>query len=143
MQRKKIDVDVIRDILDAARAGYPDSAFIKSLSVQYEERGGLSKKQLEGLYAKSLRLKDIPPQKMATLNAVIQNKPTRFKSEKPAPKPLFEKDELTGKIIADILARYPDHKRVLYLNAKYSRNEPLAAAEITKLEKFRKLLLKD
>jgi hypothetical protein len=49
MFRKKIDVDVVKDILEAARAAFPNSVFIQSLSQQYEERGGLSKKQLEGL----------------------------------------------------------------------------------------------
>jgi len=142
VQRKKIDVDVVRDILTAAVAGYPGNAFLESLSAQYEERGGLSKKQLEGLHAKSLKLATIPPQKLATLEAIIRKRPTRYKTEKPVTKPPREKDEAPGRVIAAILERYPSHKRVLYLQARQANDEPLTPAEIEELEKFRKLLLK-
>ncbi len=53
MERKKPGVDVVKDLLEHALIAYPDSTFIKSLSFQYEERGGLSKKQLDGLYKKA------------------------------------------------------------------------------------------
>jgi hypothetical protein len=141
--RKKIDVDVVRDVLEAAVAGYPNNAFVKSLLRQYDERGGLSRKQLEGLHAKALKLNSIPPQKLATLDAIIQKKPVRTRSEKPEPKPLFEKDEATGRTIADILAKYPSHKRVLFLQAKHAGNDTLTPVELDELAKFRKLLLKD
>ena len=36
--------------LSKAEIAFPASAFIKSLHQQYLNRGGLSKKQLEGLY---------------------------------------------------------------------------------------------
>jgi hypothetical protein len=142
IQRKKIDVDVIRDILKAAVAAIPENAFLKSLALQYEEKGGLSKKQLEGLHAKSLKIDTVPRHKLATLNAIIQQRPSRFKTEKPIAKPLFEKDNAKGEVISAILEKYPGHKRVLYFHAKYSRNEPLSTTESDELEKFRKLLLK-
>jgi len=141
LQRKKLDVDVVRDVLEAAVAGYPDNEFVKSLHRQYDERGGLSRKQMEGLLAKSRKLTLIPPQKLATLEAIIQKKPVRTKSEKPAPKPLFEKDEATAKVIADILAKFPAHKRVLFLKAKQEKNEPLNPTEVDELTRFAKLLL--
>jgi hypothetical protein len=141
--RKKIDVDVVRDVLDAAVAGYPDNAFVKSLLRQYDERGGLSRKQLEGLHAKALKLNSIPPQKLATLEAIIQRKPVKSRSEKPAPSPLFEKDEAAGRIIADLLEKFPAHKRVLFLQAKHAGNETLTPVELDELAKFRKLLLKE
>ncbi len=87
MFRKKIDVDVVSDVLKATLSAYPDSVFIKSLSFQYEERGGLSKKQLEGLHKKALKVKTIPPGKLATLDAEILKRPTRFKSTIPPPNP--------------------------------------------------------
>ena len=142
LQRKKLDVDVVRDVLEAAVAGYPDNEFVKSLQRQYEERGGLSRKQMEGLLAKSRKLTSIPPQKLATLDAIIQKKPFRTKSEKPAPKPHFEKDEATTRIISDILTKYPAHKRVLFLKAKHDKNEPLNPSEVDELARFAKLLLK-
>ena len=55
MQRKKPDVDVVNDVLLKAIAAYPENAFVKSLHYQYHERGGLSKKQLEGLFQKGSR----------------------------------------------------------------------------------------
>lgn len=140
MIRKKIDVDIVKDILEAARAAFPNSVFIQSLSQQYEERGGLSKKQLEGLYKKAENIQDLPVGKLATLEALILKRPTRFKSAPPAPKPLYSKDERLGEMINAILAKYPQHKRVVFFQAKYNNNESLNATEITELEKFQKLL---
>lgn len=142
LQKKKIDVDVIKDVLEAMLAARPDSTFIKSLSHQYEERGGLSKKQLEGLYQKALKVESIPDGKLATLEAVIMKKPTRYKSAPPPPKPLYQKDEHVGQMIEAILAKYPQHKRVLFFQVKYNNNETLTPPEITELEKFNRMLSK-
>jgi hypothetical protein len=138
--RKKIDVDIIKDILEAAQAAYPNSVFVQSLARQYEERGGLSKKQLEGLFGKARKIKGLPPGKLATLEAMILKRPTRYKSAPPPPKPLYTKDEKTGELIGAILAKYPQHKRVLFFQSKYNNNESLSAAELAELEKFQKLL---
>jgi hypothetical protein len=142
IQKKKIDVDVIKDVLEAMLAARPDSTFIKSLSHQYEERGGLSKKQLEGLYQKAQKVESIPDGKLATLEAVIMKKPTRYKSAPPPPKPLYSKDEHVGQMIEAILAKYPQHKRVLFFQVKYNNNETLTPPEITELEKFNRMLSK-
>ena len=53
MQRKKPEVDVVLQILQASLEAQPSSSFLQSLLFQYQERGGLSKKQLEGLHAKA------------------------------------------------------------------------------------------
>src|SRR5215510_722426 len=135
MYRKKLDVDIILEVLNAAMIAYPSSTFIQSLLFQYQERGGLSKKQLEGLYKKAEKIKTIPPNWLATLEAEILKRPTRFKSTPPPPKPLYEKDEKTGSIIEAILEKYPQHKRVLFFQSKYKNNESLSAAEIAELEK--------
>jgi hypothetical protein len=140
MIRKKIDVDIVKDILEAAMVTFPHSEFVKSLAQQYEERGGLSKKQLEGLFGKAQKIESLPVGKLATLEAMILKKPTRYKSAPPTHKPLYEKDEYIGELIGNILAKYPQHKRVLFFQAKYNNNESLSATEITELEKFRKLL---
>ena len=141
MYRKKPDVDIISDVLKASREAYPNSSFVQSLSVQYEERGGLSKKQLEGLYKKAEKIRAIPPNWLATLEAEILKRPTRFKSTAPPPKPLYEKNEKTGGIIDAILKKYPLHKRVLFFQSKYQNNQSLSATELAELEKFQKLLL--
>lgn len=141
MYRKKPDVDVISDILQATLLAYPRSVFIQSLCHQYQERGGLSKKQLEGLYGKASKVKEIPAGKLATLEAVILKKPTRYKSTPPPPAPLYAKqEERLLDMINQILAKYPQHKRVVFFKVKYDNNETLSPAEVTELEKFSKLL---
>lgn len=142
MQRKKADVDVIRDVLQQMVAARPDSTFIKSLAFQYEERGGLSKKQLEGLMQKALKVPEIPEHKIATLEAIILKKPTRERAAASAPTAFFTKDETIGAIINAILEKYPQHKQVLFLKAKYENNEILSPAEITDLKRLEKVLKK-
>lgn len=142
MYRKKPDVDVIKDLLELVLVAKPASAFVKSLLFQYEERGGLSKKQLEGLYSKAAKIDSIPANKLATLEAVILRRPNRYKSALPENTPLYVKDDTTGQIINAILEKYPQHKRVLFFKTKYDNNEPLQAAEKAELERFSKLLLR-
>lgn len=140
MYRKKPDVDVIKDVLKAALEAYPASVFIQSLLFQYEERGGLSKKQLQGLHQKASKVKDIPAGKLATLEAEILKRPTRYKSAPPPPQPLYTKNEAIGEMIEAILAKYPQHKRVVFFRTKYVNNEVLSPADITEIERFYKLL---
>ena len=143
MYRKKPGIDVVRDLLELALEAYPGSTFIISLSFQYEERGGLSKKQLEGLYKKASKVKTIPAAKLATLEAMIRERPSRYKSNLPENSPLYSKDSKTGQLIHEILGKYPEHKRVLFFKAKFDNNETLSTAEIAELERFHKLLLKN
>lgn len=136
------DVDIISDVLSAAMKAFPHSDFIQSLSHQYLVRGGLSKKQLQGLHGKASRIENFPPGKLATLEAMILKRPTRYKSERPAISPLYSRDEQQGILITEILEKFPQHKRVLYLQMKYKNNESFTPAEIKELEKFHKLLVK-
>ena len=140
MTRIKPDVDIILDILKAVLEAQPLSSFTQSLLNQYQERGGLSKKQLEGLYSKAAKVKTIPPGKLATLEAIILRKHSKHKSELPANTPLYVRDDKTGEMITAILAKYPGHKRVLFFKTKYDNNEMLSPADISELGKFYKLL---
>lgn len=140
MQRLKPEVDIVLNILKAVLEAQPLSTFTQSLLYQYQERGGLSKKQLEGLYSKATKVKNIPPGNLATLEAIILRKHSKHKSELPANAPLYEKDEVAGKLILSILQKYPEHKRVLFLKSKYDNNELLTATELSDLQKFNKLL---
>lgn len=142
MHRKRPDVDIIKDLLEMVLASNPSSEFIRSLSYQYEERGGLSKKQLEGLYKKAEKVKAIPAGKLATLEAMILKRPNRYKSPLPESSPLYTKDPRTGEMISAILEKYPQHKRVVFFKAKYDNNELLSPAEMTELERFHKILIK-
>ncbi len=134
------DVDVIRDILEQTEIAFPASSFVKSIHQQYLNRGGLSKKQLEGLYQMAQKVNTIPVGKLSTLEAIILKKPTRYKSEKPAPAPLYKKDDELGQKMEAILEKYPQHKRVLFLKVKYENNEVFSSTELAELERFYKLL---
>lgn len=135
------DVDITLDILKAMLVARPDSDFIKSLYNQYCNRGGLSKKQLEGLHSKASKTDVISPGKLATLEAIIKKKATRYKSEAPVIVPVPQKDESLGESLNAILAKYPQHKRILFLQSKYNNNDAISVAEITEVEKLKKLLL--
>lgn len=121
---------------------HPDSVFVNSLYQQYCNRGGLSKKQLEGLHSKALKTANISQGKLATLEAIIKKKPTRERAAATISAPLPAKDEAVGKTLSAILAKYPQHKRLLFLQSKYNNNENISAIEIAEIEKFSKLLLK-
>jgi hypothetical protein len=138
--KKPFDVDIVNEVLEACILAYPISSFIISIYQQYQKRGSLSKKQLQGLYGKASAVKNIPEAKLATLEAMIKKMPTRFKSELPEIKPLYEKEKATGELIESILTKYPQHKRVLFLQSKYNNNQPLSAIEIDELKKFKQVL---
>jgi hypothetical protein len=142
MQQKKPDVDVILDVLKACLMRYPESTFVNSLHQQYQERGFLTKKQLEGLHSKAGKAVDMPPGKLATLEAIIKKLPNRFKSEAPAnPTPIYEKVIPIRIFIAAILEKHPTHKRILEFKAKYETNTPLTTHELTELQKFYKMFV--
>ncbi|MGG9970716.1 hypothetical protein ACQ33O_02885 [Ferruginibacter sp. SUN002] len=142
MARINPDVDIVMDILKATLEANPTSTFVSSLLFQYQERGGLSKKQLEGLQHKALKVPTIPPGKMATLEAIILKKPTKERAPAKITAPIFTKDTVLEKLLTDILEKYPQHKRVLFLKTKFDNNEAIAATEKAEVEKFHKLLIK-
>lgn len=136
MQRTNPEIDIILDVLNAVLKEKPDSVFVSSLHQQYCERGGLSRKQLEGLHSKASKIPGIHPGKMATLEAIIKKKPTKYRSEAPKEVANIAKDEHAGKMIDFILEKFPEHKRVLFLKLRFDNNEPLSATETSELEKF-------
>jgi hypothetical protein len=140
MNIKKPKIDIINDLLEDCILAYPVSSFVISLYKQYQERGSLSKKQLQGLHSKASKITDVSIGKLGTLEAIIKRMPTRYKSELPPPAPIFEKDQEAGLLIETILQKYPQHKRVLFLNAKYDNNEILSTIEISELRKFKQLI---
>jgi hypothetical protein len=140
MARIRIDVDIIMDILQSVVRAQPDSTFAKSLLHQYQERGGLSKKQLQGLLAKASKVTGIPSNKLATLEAIILKKPTRYRSQLPAIPKEEEKDQTMREALDAILKKYPQHKRVLFLKSKFDNREPLSSSEMAEIDRFSKLL---
>src|SRR5688572_3871162 len=140
MEKKKPEIDIINEVLEACILAYPISSFIISLYKQYQQRGSLSKKQLQGLYSKAETAGTIPAGKMATLEALIKKMPTRYKSEAPPIAPLYQKEEGHGQLIEAILTRYPEHKRVLFLKAKYYNNEVLSTQDVADLKRFQQAI---
>lgn len=142
MHRINPDIDIIADLLNAVLKARPTDEFCRSLLHQYQERGGLSKKQLEGLLGKASKFTDVPPGKLATLEAIILKKHTNHRSAvATVVKEADAKDE-TPALISAILQKYPAHKRVLYFKLKADKNEPFTTLEKDELLKFSKILLK-
>jgi disulfide oxidoreductase YuzD len=140
--RTNPDMDIVAYMLEAVLKAKPDDTFCKSIQMQYMERGGLSKKQLEGLQGKAQRIEGIHPGKLATLEAIIKKKHVTHRSTVTIVKIENEKDDAAEKMINEILEKYPAHKRVLLFKTKFLKDGNLALAEKAELEKFHKLLIK-
>ncbi|HUQ67285.1 MAG TPA: hypothetical protein VM101_14075 [Flavitalea sp.] len=139
---KKPEIDSINVLLEECIMAFPVSSFIISLYKQYQQRGSLSKKQLQGLYDKASGIKDLSPGKLAAVEAIIKRMPTRYKSAIPENKPLYEKDAATGEMITFILLKNPSHKRALFLKSKFDNNETLTPSEISEVKKFMQVFSK-
>ena len=135
-------MDVLLDILKEMVKAHPDSVFVNSLHQQYCNRGGLSKKQLEGLHSKACKTATISQGKLATLEAIIKKKPTRERAAATISASLPEKNLALGNSLAAILQKYPQHKRILFLKSKFDSNENITPQEIEEVERLKKLLLK-
>jgi len=140
MKQEVKKIDVINRLLEDCIPAYPVSSFIIGIYQQYQRRGWLTKRQLQGLYEKASAISDMAPEKLAALEAIIRKMPNRHRSDLPQIKPLYKKDESIGESINAILAKYPQHKRVLFFQSKYQNNEQLSAAEVTELNKFKTIL---
>ena len=138
----KKKVDVIDKVLEACYQYNKDAIFVMSLMHQYEERGSLSKKQLEGLVAKARKVPDMPVGWLASVEAIILKMPTRDKTPVDLNKQVatdpYEKwiDQCK-----EILQRYPGHKRVVYFDALLQQRKPFSSVEQQELEKFYRLLI--
>lgn len=139
---KKQGIDIINKVLEACYDADKDSLFIMSLMHQYEDRGWLTKKQLEGLHSKASKLTDIAPGWLATIEAMIAKLPTRDKTPLTIKQSSVVKDETSAQQLADILTKYPQHKAVLLLQSIFQKEHSLSDAEKSSLQKFYKLLVK-
>lgn len=139
---KKKKIDVIDKLLEACYQHNKDALFIMSLMHQYEERGSLSKKQLEGLLLKAKKINDIPAGIIAAVEAIVLKMPTRDKT--PLGDTSNKKPETDNKwptFIEQLLEKYPGHKRVLFLKAQLDQRKTLSPAEQQEIEKFYQLLI--
>jgi hypothetical protein len=140
---KKKLIDVIDKILDACYQHNSDALFILSLMHQYEERGSLSKKQLQGLLQKASKIPDMPANWLGTLEAIILKMPDRHKIAKEST-PLANLSQQSNtqylSVIASILQKYPQHKGALLLQTKCNLQQPLSNEEKGQLKQWEKLL---
>ncbi len=143
MNRINPDIDIVADIIEAVLAAKPDDAFCKSIRIQYMERGGLSKKQLEGLQGKAARVPGIPPGKLATLEAIIKKKHVTHRSEATITATVKTNDEEAGKMITEILSKFPQHKSVVLFKTFFDKEGILGTADKEELVKFYKILITD
>ena len=143
MQRINPDIDIVAYILDEVLKAKPDDAFCKSIYIQYMERGGLSKKQLEGLQGKAQRIEGIHPGKLATLEAIIKKKHVTHRSEVTVMQHEKKTDVEAGNMIEEILSKFPQHKRVVLFKAFFDIDQILGTAEKEELIKFYKILITD
>ena len=141
MEKKK-GPDVIDKILDACYQANKNALFTMSLMHQYEDRGFLTKGQLEGLYNKASSIEDMPVAWLATLEATIAKLPNRDKTPIQTKVAIEKiKDDAIEKKLATILASYPQHKAVLGLKFKFDKQAELQPNEQKELEKFYTLLI--
>ena len=146
MLPKNKRIDVIDKLLALCYAHNKDALFIMSLMHQYEERGSLSKKQLQGLLLKAQKIKEIPAHQIAAVEAIVLKMPNRDKT--PLQKTTPANKGAEAQIIAalaqteQILAVYSSHKQVLLLRSKLMSNQTLTPQEQTDLTKFVKILVK-
>ncbi|MBL0883708.1 MAG: hypothetical protein IBJ16_10255 [Chitinophagaceae bacterium] len=138
----KKKVDVIDKVLEACYQYNKDALFVMSLMHQYEERGSLSKKQLEGLVAKARKVPDMPVGWLAAVEAIILKMPTRDKTPIDLNKQtVTDPYEKWANQCKAILQRYPGHKRVVYFDDLLQQHKPFSSIEQQELEKFYKLLI--
>ena len=146
MPSKNKKIDVIDKLLSLCYAHNKDALFIMSLMHQYEERGSLSKKQLQGLLLKAQKIKEIPAHQIAAVEAIVLKMPTRDKT--PVQKTTPAISEAEAHIVAaraqteQVLALYPSHKQVLLLRSKLMSHQSLTTQEQADLTKFVKILVK-
>jgi hypothetical protein len=146
MLSKNKKIDVIDKLLSLCYAHNKDALFIMSLMHQYEERGSLSKKQLQGLLLKAQKIKEIPAHQIAAVEAIVLKMPNRDKT--PVQKTTPAISEAEAQIAAartqteQVLAVYPSHKQVLLLRSKLMSHQSLTPQEQADLTKFVKILVK-
>jgi hypothetical protein len=135
-------MDVLLKILEQMKETIPNNRFINGLHDQYCNIGGLSKKQMEGLYIKAKESGIVSHAHLATLEAMTKKKVTRQKSEKVTKAPEYYKGQDILHAVEKILERFPQHKMALFLQTKIKNKQPVSDAEINEVNRLFKLLIK-
>jgi len=133
-------MDILLNILTRMQELNP-SEFTVSLEKFYRKHGGLSKKQMEGLYARASKTEGVPAPWLATLEAIIRKK--HSKQHSVAPSSIEEEKDLeSAELIKNILAKYPAHKAILSIQTSLEKKGKLSLQEKDELKRFASILLK-
>jgi hypothetical protein len=142
MQIKKDGLDFVEKILTACYNSNKDDLFVMSLMHQYEDRGFLTKGQLQGLFYKAEKVRELPVGLLATLAATLSKLPTREKKDAPIIISEVKKDEETENKLNEILAKYPQHKAVIGMHNNFKKYDKITSTEKLELDRIYKFLLK-
>ncbi len=142
MQIKKDGLDFVEKILTACYNSNKDDLFVMSLMHQYEDRGFLTKGQLQGLFYKAEKITDLPAGLLATLQVTLSKLPTREKKDAPIIISEVKKDAETENKLNEILAKYPQHKAVIGMHNNFDKHDKLTSTEKLELDRIYKLLFK-
>ena len=142
MEIKKGSLDFVEKILTACYNSNKDDLFVMSLMHQYEDRGFLTKGQLQGLFYKAEKVADLSAGLLATLERAISKLPTKEKKNAPIVLKEEKKDEETENKLNEILAKYPQHKAVLGLQNNFKKYDKLNSNELNELKRLYKLFIK-
>jgi hypothetical protein len=134
------NIDVISKLLAEVIIARPNDEFCKSIQQQYFERGGLSKKQLEGLLGKAQKITSIAPAKLATLEAIIKRKHVTHKSMATITAIEQKTDEENSKKLDAILSKYPQHKAAIFLKNELVKTGQLTVEQKADVARFCKAL---
>lgn len=142
MEKKKDSIDFVEKILTVCYNNNKNDLFVMSLMNQYEDRGFLTKGQLQGLFYKAEKVDDLQPGLLATLEATLSKLPTKTKSEKPEIITEVKRDVETESKLKTILDKFPQHKAIIGLQNNFNKFDKLSSAEKLELDRFYKLLIK-
>ena len=142
MEKKKDSIDFVEKILTTCYNNNKNDLFVMSLMNQYEDRGFLTKGQLQGLFYKAEKVEDLQPGLLATLQATLSKLPTKIKSEKPEIITEVKRDVETENKLKNILDKFPQHKAIIGLQNNFNKFDKLSSTEKMELDRFYKLLIK-
>jgi hypothetical protein len=141
MQIKKGNIDFVDKILACCYEHFKlQDLTLLSLMHQYEERGFLTKGQLQALFYKAEKVPNLPAGLLATLQSTISKLPTRNKKQEVITLKQEKIDTESKEMMEAILAKYPQHKAIIGLHNNFNKHNKLATSEKLELQKIYKLM---
>ncbi|MFY8126815.1 MAG: hypothetical protein ACOVMM_00430 [Chitinophagaceae bacterium] len=141
MQIKKGNIDFVDKILTCCYEHFKQQDLtLLSLMHQYEERGFLTKGQLQALFYKAEKTPNLPAGLLATLQSTISKLPTRNKKQEVITLKQEKIDTESKEMIDEILSKFPQHKAVIGLYNNFNKHHKLTTSEKLELQKIYKLM---